>query len=197
MELNELQSLWIENDKKISDSIRFNKEILRRMLMSKPEKRFNWIKIKAEISLFSPIILFLALLVTDIQFRLTLNFYIGLGLFAVIYVTNYVWGIRYFLLIRKIDFSGAILSLKKEIAELEKYKIKITRISYMLMPFAILGIFLMLIQKPIYTAESIVMLVLIVLVYISSIYYTFKYSIYERFRKLNKEIAEIEELEKE
>ena len=131
MELNELQSLWIENDKKISDSIRFNKEILRRMLMSKPEKRFNWIKIKAEISLFSPIILFLALLVTDIQFRLTLNFYIGLGLFAVIYVTNYVWGIRYFLLIRKIDFSGAILSLKKEIAELEKYKIKITRISYM------------------------------------------------------------------
>lgn len=165
--------------------------------MSKPEKRFNWIKIKAEISLFSPIILFLVLLVTDIQFRLTANFYIGLGLFAMIYVTNYVWGIRYFLLIRKIDFSGAILSLKKEIAELEKYKIKITRISYMLMPFAILGIFLMLIQKPIYTAESIVMLALIVLVYISSIYYTFKYLIYERFRKLNKEIAEIEELEKE
>ncbi|SHF47302.1 hypothetical protein SAMN05444405_10931 [Bacteroides luti] len=197
MELSELQSLWIENDKKISDSIRLNKEILRRMLMSKPEKRFNWIKIKAEISLFSPIILFLVLLVTDIQFRLTANFYIGLGLFAMIYVTNYVWGIRYFLLIRKIDFSGAILSLKKEIAELEKYKIKITRISYMLMPFAILGIFLMLIQKPIYTAESIVMLALIVLVYISSIYYTFKYSIYERFRKLNKEIAEIEELEKE
>jgi uncharacterized membrane protein len=197
MELSELQSLWIENDKKISDSIRLNKEILRRMLMSKPEKRFNWIKIKAEISLFSPIILFLVLLVTDIQFRLTANFYIGLGLFAMIYVTNYVWGIRYFLLIRKIDFSGAILSLKKEIAELEKYKIKITRISYMLMPFAILGIFLMLIQKPIYTAESIVMLALIVLVYISSIYYTFKYLIYERFRKLNKEIAEIEELEKE
>jgi uncharacterized membrane protein len=197
MELNELQSLWIENDKKISDNIRLNKEILKRMLISKPEKRFNWIKIKAEISLFSPIILFLALLATDIQFRSTVNFYIGLGLFAVIYVTNYVWGIRYFLLIRKIDFSESILSLKKEIAELEKYKIKITRISYMFMPFAILGIFLMLIQKPIYNAESIVMLALIVLVYISSIYYTFKYSIYERFRKLNKEIAEIEELEKE
>jgi len=197
MELNELQSLWIENDKKISDNIRLNKEILKRMLISKPEKRFNWIKIKAEISLFSPIILFLALLVTDIQFCLTVNFYIGLSLFAAIYVTNYVWGIRYFLLIRKIDFSESILSLKKEIAELEKYKIKITRISYMFMPFAILGIFLMLIQKPIYNAESIVMLALIVLVYISSIYYTFKYSIYERFRKLNKEIAEIEELEKE
>jgi hypothetical protein len=106
-------------------------------------------------------------------------------------------GYKIFLLIRKIDFSESILSLKKEIAELEKYKIKITRISYMFMPFAILGIFLMLIQKPIYNAESIVMLALIVLVYISSIYYTFKYSIYERFRKLNKEIAEIEELEKE
>ena len=197
MELNELQSLWIQNDKKISDCTRLNKEILKRMLISKPEKRVNWIKIKAEFNLFSPIILFLLLLVMNIQFRLTLNFYIGLGLFTLLYVTSYIGDIRYFLLVRKIDFSGTILSLKKGIAELEKYKIKITRISYMFMPFAIFGIFLMLFQKPIFNPESIVMLVLIILVYISSIYYTFRYSIYERFRKLNKEIAEIEELEKE
>jgi len=40
------------------------------------------------------------------------------------------------------------------------------------------------------------MFALIILVYITSIYYTFKYSISEQFRKLNKEIFEIEELEK-
>jgi Na+-transporting NADH:ubiquinone oxidoreductase subunit NqrC len=99
-------------------------------------------------------------------------------------------------LIRKIDFSGAILSIKKRIAELEKYKIKTTRIRYLIMPFAILGIFFMIIQKPIFNTESIIMLVLIILVFISSIYYTFKYSIYEQYKKLNKEINEIEELEK-
>jgi hypothetical protein len=99
-------------------------------------------------------------------------------------------------LIRKIDFSGAILSIKKQLVELEKYKIKTTRIRYLIMPFAILGIFFMLIQKPIFNTESIIMLVLIILVFISSIYYTFKYSIYEQYKKLNKEIIEIEELEK-
>jgi hypothetical protein len=65
------------------------------------------------------------------------------------------------------------------------------------MPFAILGIFSMLIQKPIFNKEFIIFLVLVVIVYISSMYFTFKYSIYERFRKLNNEIEEIEMLEKE
>jgi hypothetical protein len=35
-----------------------------------------------------------------------------------------------------------------------------------------------------------------ILVFLSSMYITFKYSIYERFKKLNKDIDEIERLEK-
>jgi len=196
MELNELQKMWIQYDKKVSDNTRINKEILKRMLILKPEKRFNWMKVKAIFNLFSPIILLLLILIMNIQIRLTLNFYIGLALFLAVYVPAYVWDVRSFLLIRKIDFSGTVLSIRKGIFELEKYKIKITRIRYIIMPFAILGALLIFIQKPIFNVALIVMLVLVVLVYISSIYYTFKYSIYELFRKLNKEIAEIEELEK-
>ncbi len=197
MELIELENIWKEYDKKIINNTRLNKEILKRMLISKPEKQLNWIKIKATINVFSPLILPLLLLVMNVHFYLTINFYIGLVLFMAIYVITYIWDIRYFLLIRKIDFTQAILSIKKGIAELEKYKIKITRIRYILMPFAIFGIFLMLIQKPIFNKEFSIFLVLVVLVFISSIYYTFKYSIYERFRKLNSEIEEIEILEKE
>lgn len=197
MELNELQKMWIQYDKKVSDNTRLNKEILKRMLILKPEKRFNWMKVKAIFNLFSPIILLLLILIMDIQIRLTLNSYIGLALFLAVYVPAYVWDVRSFLLIRKIDFSGTVLSIRKGVFELEKYKIKTTRIRYIIMPFAILGALLIFIQKPIFNVALIVMLVLVVLVYISSIYYTFKYSIYELFRKLNKEIAEIEELEKE
>ena len=196
MELNELQNIWLQYDRKIIDNTHLNKEILKRMLMSKPEKRLNWIKIKAGFNVLSPAILILLIKVMDMKFSLTSSFYIGLSLFLILFIINYIWNIRYFLLIRKIDFSGAILSIKKQIAELEKYKIKTTKIRYLIMPFAIIGIFFMLIQKPIFNTESIVMFVLIMLVYISSIYYTFKYSISEQFRKLNKEIFEIEELEK-
>ncbi|ADQ78186.1 hypothetical protein Palpr_0024 [Paludibacter propionicigenes WB4] len=196
MELDELQNIWLQYDRKITDNTQLNKEILKRMLLSKPEKRLNWIKIKAGFNVLSPIILILLIKVMDMKFSLTSGFYIGLSLFLTLFIINYIWNIRYFLLVRKIDFSGAILSIKKQIAELEKYKIKTTKIRYLIMPFAIIGIFFMLIQKPIFNTESIVMFVLIILVYITSIYYTFKYSIAEQFRKLNKEIFEIEELEK-
>ncbi|MBK7711170.1 MAG: hypothetical protein IPJ37_09640 [Bacteroidales bacterium] len=40
-------------------------------------------------------------------------------------------------------------------------------------------------------------LLLIIIVFFSSMYITFKYSIHEQFEKLNKEIDEIEQLEKE
>jgi len=196
MELDELQNIWLQYDQKITDNTHLNKEILKRMLISKPEKRLNWIKIKAGFNVLSPVILILLIKVMDMKFSLTSGFYIGLSMFLTLFIINYIWNIRYFLLIRKIDFSGAILSIKKQIAELEKYKIKTTKIRYLIMPFAIIGIFFMLIQKPIFNTESIIMFALIILVYITSIYYTFKYSISEQFRKLNKEIFEIEELEK-
>ena len=126
MELLELQSIWQEYDKKLSENTRLNKEILRLMLLSKPRRRLNWIKIKAGLSIFSPILFVTLLLVLDVQFHLNTNFYIGLGLFLPIYIITYIWDIRYFKLIRNVDFSMPVLSIKKVIAELEKYKIKTT-----------------------------------------------------------------------
>ena len=199
MELVELQNIWQEYDKKISENTRLNKEILRLMLLSKPQKRLNWIKIKAGLNIFSPILFVMLLLVLDVQFNLTINFYIGLGLFLPVYAITYFWDIRYFKLIRAVDFSMPVLSIKKVIAELEKYKIKTTRLRYLLMPFAMIGFLLMIIHKITFSFNlvSIIPLVLIILVFILSMYFTFKYSIYERFSKLNKEIHDIEQLEKE
>ena len=199
MELVELQNIWQEYDKKLSENTRLNKEILRLMLLSKPQKRLNWIKIKTGLNIFSPILFVVILLVLNVQFSLAINFYIGLGLFLPGYVITYIWDIRYFKLINAIDFSKQVLSIKKVIAEMEKYKIKATRLRYMLMPFGIIGFLLMIIHKITFSFNlvSIIPLLLIILVFILSMYFTFKYSIYERFSKLNKEIDDIEQLEKD
>ena len=199
MELTELQNIWQQYDKKISENTRLNKEILRLMLLSKPKRQLSWIKIKAGFFVLSPILLVLFILVLNVQFSITTNFYIGLSLFLPIYTITYIWDIRYFKLIRIIDFSKPVLSIKKQIAELEKYKIKKTRIRYILMPFAMIGFLLMIIHKITisYNLVSILPLLLIILVYISSLFFTFKYSIYEQFNKLNKDIDEIEQLGKE
>jgi hypothetical protein len=199
MELSELQNIWLDYDKKISQNTRLNKEILRLMLISKPRRRLNWIKIRAGYSILSPLIFVIALLVLNVQFYISISFYIGLASFLPVYTITYIWDIKYFILIRKIDFSVPVLTLKKEIAQLEKYKIKKTRIRYMLMPFAIAGFLLMIIHSMNFSLNfvSIIPLLLIVLVFLLSMYITFKYSIYERFKKLNKDIDEIERLEKE
>ncbi len=199
MELLELQNIWQEYDKKLSENTRLNREILKQMLILKPRRKFNWIRIKAGLSILSPIVFVTLILVLNVQFILSTHFYIGLGLFLPIYLITYVWDIRYFNLTRNVDFSMPVLWIKKTIVELEKYKIKTTRIRYLLMPVAITGFILMIIKKIDVDLNfaSFVPLILIVLVFISSMYITFKFSIYERFRKLNKDIHEIEQLEKE
>jgi hypothetical protein len=120
-------------------------------------------------------------------------------LFFPVYAITYFWDVRYFILARNIDFSLPVLSIKKAIAELEKYKIKTTKIKYLLMPFAMTGFLLMIIQRITFSLNFVSMLplFLIIMVFLSSMYFTFKYSIYERFLQLNKDIAEIEQLEKE
>ena len=199
MELSELQNIWQDYDKKISQNTRLNKEILRLMLISKPRRRLNWIKIIAGLRIFSPLVFVTVLLVLDVHFQISLSFYIGLAMFLPVITITYIWDIKYFILIRKIDFSMPVLTLKKEIAQLEKYKIKKTRIRYMLGPFAMAGFLMMIIHKINFSLNFISMLplLLMILVFLSSMYVTFKYSIYERFKRLNKDIYDIEQLEKE
>jgi hypothetical protein len=199
MELVEIENIWKEYDRKISENTRLNKEILRQMLLSKPRKRLNWIKIRAGLNILSPAVFVSLLLLLDVHFCLTTRFYIGLVLFLPVYAITYTWDIRYFMLTRNLDLSSPILTVKKAIAEMEKYSIKTTRLRYILMPFAMTGFLLMIIQRITisYNIVSLLPFLLIILVFISSIYLTFKYSIYERFKKLNKDIDEIEKLEKE
>ena len=114
MELTDLKNLWQQYDKKLSENTRLNKEILRMMLIAKPMKRLNWIKIKAVFSIFSPIVFLTALLVLNVQFQFSVNFYIGLCLFLPVYIITYLWDIRYFLLIRTVDFSIPVLYTELE-----------------------------------------------------------------------------------
>jgi hypothetical protein len=197
MELNEIQNMWAQYDKKLAENTRLNKEILKRMLLAKPEKRLQWMRIKAGYRMLTPLLLLIPLLWVDFDFQFTINFFIGLGMFMAVCVYTYIGDVKCFLLIRKINSSEAVLSIKKKIAELEKYKIKTKRVSYMLMPFAIVGILLMLIHKLVYNSEFFIFIALVILVFAGSIYVTFKYFIHEPFRKLNKELAEIVELEQE
>lgn len=199
MEISELQNVWQEYNKKISENTRLNKEILRQILLKKPQRRFSWIKIKAGLWIFSPVLFVALVMILKVQFNISTRFFVGIGLFLPVFIITYVWDIKYYILLRGVDFSMSVLSIKKVIVELEKYKIKTTKIRYLLMPLAMVGFLMMIINKITFNFSflSVIPLLLIVLVFFSSMYITFKYSIYERFKKLNKDISEIEQLEQD
>mgnify|MGYP001766930032 FL=1 len=197
MEINELQMLWQQQNTHILENTRINKEVLKRILIMNPEKRINREKIKSLINLISPIALVIFIFIPNFHYRDTVIYITGLLMFVTVFFLIYYWQVTYFFLLRKVDFSATIVVIKKQIATMEKYKIKSTKLKYALMPIAILGIFGMLIQKPNFNKESIVLIVLIVAVFTASALVTFKISIKEQFRQLNKEINEVEKIEAE
>jgi len=194
MELADLQNMWTQYDKKLTKNTRINKEVLKNILVEKPERKINWIKVKAIFNLVLPIILIPTVLIPQVSFRTDLDFIIGSGLFGIVSIVIYFWSWQYFLKILRIDFKNTITSTRKDIKELEKYKLKMTKFVYMMMPFGISGIFLMA-EIPFFSMDSLLPIFLIISVMIISIYITFKFSIIEYYRKLNREIVEIEKLE--
>jgi ABC-type multidrug transport system fused ATPase/permease subunit len=195
MELNELQAIWQRYDNDLKENTRMNKEVLRHILISKPQKRLTGEKIKAGVNLILPVVLVLLVLLPNVQYRASVEFFGGALMFGTVFSVIYYWSVRYYLLIGKVDFSEPVTVIKKNAKHLEKYKIKLKRIGYILMAPGITGIFLMG-GFPLFSRESIVPVSLIVFVMAASIYLTFRYSIVEQFRKLNREIAALEQLEK-
>lgn len=194
MELSELQNLWLNNDQKLKENLRLNREILRQLLQRKPERRISWLKFHSSFRVILPLII-LPIFISQIKFRNEPSFYIGIFLFGSFSTLTYVWAIKYFLKVMKIDFSNQLVLLKKQITELEKSKLKTTKIAYLLVPIALIGIYLIadirIYKINFYSLSS---LFLTMIVFASSVYITFKYSISHRFRKLNQEITELENL---
>lgn len=194
MELADLQNMWIQHDKNLSENTQINKDILKNILIIKTEKKINWIRVKAIFNLILPIVLLSTILIPKVGFRTDSDFIIGMILFGIVFIISYIWAIQYFRKVSHIDFKNTITSTKKDIKELEKYKFKITKFGYILIPFALIGIFLMA-RVPIFSKDSLIPLLLIIVVMFVSIYVTFKFSIFEYYRKINDEIDKIQKLE--
>ena len=193
MELTEMQNIWIQHDEKINENTRLNKEILKKFIISKTENKINWIKLQAIFNLLIPIpmVIYIAI---DVEYRPETDFYIGLFMWGICFILTYFWAIKYYLLADKIDFLKPVTAIKKDINKLKHFKLKTTRIGYMIAPFFITGIFLF-VDIPFLSKRMIPVYSLILLVAAISAYFTYKFGVLERLKKINREIDEIEKLE--
>lgn len=194
MELDNIKNSWRQENLQISANVQLNKD----SLMEKITRETNRMKRKNLFLLLFripfPIVIF-SIILTHLQIRNIFNFYIGMALCLVFACFTIRGLINYYMKVRKLDLTASYLENRKQVRELELYKLKVTKRNYCSSPVGIAGIFL-IINAPIFTTtEGAIMLLLIMLVMAASIFINLKYILPAQFKKLNAEIKKIKEIE--
>ncbi len=196
MELADIQNAWREHDKILMENMRINKEIFKSILIERAENKITWLKARTILSLTVPPIFLIIFFISNIDYRPDINFVIGGILFGFVFLISYIWKVQYFIKLSQIDFKNTITTTSKNLAELRKYKFRNTKLGYLFIPIALIGIS-MVFEIPIISKNSLIPILLICFVMLVSIYITFKFPKNEFFNRMNKEIIEMEKLEKE
>ena len=194
MELDEIRTIWIQHEKLLVENTVLNKELIRKLLIVNAEKRIDWIRIRTIASLVLSLagIVFIAL--PRIQFTLKFDAVLGIVLFGSITILAYIWAIRVYLLIEKLDFNNSVLAVSKQLKLVEKYKLRIKKYSLILAPLMIIGIFLSA-GIPFLSTKMIPFYALMVIVFLISTYIRTKHGLVAQIRKIEKDIQEISKLE--
>lgn len=138
-------------------------------------------------ALILPLPLFIFIVIPRIQFAFEFDFVFGFLLFASISMITYIWAIKLYLRIERLNPNGPITTARMQLKLVEKYKLKITRNGFILNPFMIVGVFL--------SAKMIPFYALMVVVFLVSMYVRSKHGLLAQIRKIDRDIKEISKLE--
>jgi len=194
MELEEFKTIWAQHEKMLVENTVLNKQVLRKLLTVNTGRRIDWLKFRSLVAVILPLPLYAIIVIPRIQFTFDLDVVIGFILFASISVITYIWAIKLYLQIERLNLNGPITTVSKQLKLVEKYKLKMTRNGYILAPLMIVGIFLSA-GMPFLSAKMIPFYALMIVVFFISLYVRSKHGLMAQIRKIDKEVEEISELE--
>ncbi|RLD54120.1 MAG: hypothetical protein DRI97_12110 [Bacteroidetes bacterium] len=194
MEFDELRTIWKQHEQQLIESTRINNGLLRKLLIVNAEKRIDWLKVRSLVGLIIPLPLIIFIVVPRIQFTLEPDVIIGTVLFISLSVISYLWAIKLHLRIESLSPDGPVTTVRKQLKIVEKYKLRVTKHSYILAPFMIIGIFLSA-GIPFLSTKMIPFYALMIVVFLISLYVRSKHGLVAQIRKLDRDIEEILKLE--
>lgn len=194
MEIDEIKASWLQHEKMLVKNTRMNNDLLIKLLLKNAEKRIDWLKVKSLLGLILPIIAIIFIVIPRIQFTLEADFIIGTVLFVSLSALTYIWAIKLYLRIERLNPSGPVTAVSKELKSLEKYKLKIRRQGLMLAPLMIIGVFLSA-GIPFLSSKMIPFYVLMLISFLIGNYVQAKHGLVAQVRKIDREIEEISKLE--
>ncbi|MFO7668181.1 MAG: hypothetical protein R6W31_00850 [Bacteroidales bacterium] len=194
MELEDLKTIWSQHEKMLFENTVLNKQLLKKILTVNTERQIDWLKIRSLVAVILPLPLYIFIVIPRIQFIFEFEIIFGFLLFASISVITYVWAIKLYLRIERLNPDGPVTTVSKQLKLVEKYKLRITRNGYILAPFMIVGVFLSA-GIPFLSEKMIPFYALVVVVFMISLYVRSKHGLVAQIRKIDREIDEISKLE--
>jgi len=197
MEWSELQTLLQQYDARIAENTRINKEVLKRMLREKPEKKLKRMRGWAMYRIVTPIPIMCIALIPNTKFRNEWDSYLGLFLLVAMLAYMFYYSFRYFSLIRDIDFRNQVTKTKKQLIQLKGFTLKISKLEFLVGFVMLIGVYLIAqFAVRVYTKHFIVFCVFISFFMLVGQYVQFK-KFKSELNNFNAELDEIEQLEKE
>jgi hypothetical protein len=194
MEIDEIKTIWTQHEKVLVENTKMNKELLKKLLLVNAEKRIDWLKIKSLVGLILPLIGIIFIAIPRIQFTFETDVVIGIVLFVSLSAITYIWAIKLYLRIERLNPNGPITTVSKQLKLVEKYKMRNTKYCLILAPFMIIGVFLSA-GIPFLSPKMIPFYALMVVVFLISTYIRTKHGLVAQVRKIDRDIEEISKLE--
>lgn len=194
MEIDDIKTIWTQHEKMLVENTKMNKDLLKKLLIVNAEKRIDWLKIKSLVGLILPLIGVIFIAVPRIQFTFETDVVIGIVLFVSISVITYIWAIKLYLRIERLNPNGPITTVSKQLKLVEKYKMRNTKYCLILAPFMIIGVFLS-VGIPFLSPKMIPFYALMLIVFLISTYIRTKHGLVAQVRKIDRDIEEISKLE--
>ncbi|MCD7932840.1 MAG: hypothetical protein LUH15_16610 [Tannerellaceae bacterium] len=194
MEIDEIKGYWKEEDKRIIENVKINRDASFQKLRSSFDKirirRLLWL---VQMCISVPLV-FALMVFPRIKNDGSVLFYIALAGFIVPIVLSFIYYIYYYICLLGIDFTVSILNAQKEIHRLQMSDKKLNLLGIIIVPIEAVSIF-KIFDLPI-KHEAIIMLLLIAIIMTMSVIIKLKVLIPKEYSKVKSCLDEMEENEK-
>lgn len=146
MEYNELKSMWAKYNSTLDEVAQTNRNVLKKMISQKSEKRLWIMKIQAILSiLISPAILAAVIFPILISYETSPPLIAGGILIALVFGFYFIQSIQYYKLLNRIKPAlDPVIKTKERTLELRKFVLSLQNKRYVVFPFAVGAIVLII-----------------------------------------------------
>jgi hypothetical protein len=197
MELEELKNSWDSFEKKIEQQRSIDKEILRQIILKRPESRLKWMRFQSIYSIMvTPLVLFIVLPKT-MKFENSYSFWLAASILVFFLIYSMIRGFLYYKKINDINvYKDTVLETRRKIILIKRFFRWGMKANILILPLLLIAITFwsgMDLLNPRILLFSIVLcsIILIMNRIQPQIY------IFDRLDRVEDELSEIKELEKQ